>query len=476
LQTAEQGGAALRSGVIGLVSAATLGTVMLSPAMTLYANFGAAYGTAGKAAPLAFVWGLLATLPTAASYALVARAHPQSGSAASWTALALSPRAARWVGWMVVLYYLTNFVLQPVTFGLFFRDLLSALGVQAGGGVYALGALLCCAVPAAIAYRGIAPSAHGALALLLFETVVVAALCITVAFFNPSRAEPLSAEGFRLSSAPGGLSGLWQAMIFAMLSYCGFDVVSTLAEEAKMARKLIPQATLLCLLLFGAFVIAGIWALTYALPPEKLRALAAAGGLPITEIARAFWGRGALLVTATGLSAALGIAIATAVGASRVLFAMGREGLAPAFFGKLHQRTQVPWRAMHLVFGAGLAGALVAGFLVGPYPAYLWWGTTSTFFAMVTFIFVNLSNLILLRGRALQSPLGFLLHAVAPVTGIAVDLYILYRSFFVELWAQPWATGKSVIAFDVACALLALAALWPRAIDKIGGKERLQET
>src|SRR3954471_10358824 len=98
----------LKSGSLGLVGAVTLGVVMLSPAMTLYANFGAAYASAGSAAPLAFVWALLATLPTAASYALLSRERPSAGSAAAWTAAALGPRIARWVGWMVFLYYLTN--------------------------------------------------------------------------------------------------------------------------------------------------------------------------------------------------------------------------------------------------------------------------------------------------------------------------------------------------------------------------------
>ena len=443
---------------MGLIGAATLGAVMLSPAMTLYGNFGAAFGTAGKAAPLAFVWGLLATLPTAASYALVSRDHPASGSAASWTAKALSARIARWVGWMAFLYYLTNFILQPVTFGLFLRDLIPGASL----GVYALGALLCCAIPAAIAYRGISPSTHGALALLLGETLVVAALCLTAVFWNPQRAGPLSADGFALSSAQGGFPGLMQAMIFALLSYCGFDVVSTLSEEARMARTLIPRATFLCLLLFGGFVIGGVWCLSYALPRGQLLALIAEGGLPIGGIARALWGRAAVLVTLTGLTSALGIAIATAVGASRVLFAMGRGGLAPATFGRLHPTARVPWNAMHLVFAAGLLGALIAGALVGPYQAYLWWGTTSTFFAMITFVFVNLANLSLNRARATESISSFLLYCGLPLLGIVIDLYILYRCFFVELWGQPWATGRSVLAFDLACAAVALVALLGR--------------
>src|SRR5260370_26866829 len=238
---------------------------MLSPAMTLYANFGAAYATAGSAAPLAFVWALLATLPTACSYALLARELPEAGSAASWTA-AFAPRAARWLGWMVFLYYLTNFVLQPVTLGLFFNDLLTAAGLQAGFATYCVGAFTCCALPAAIAYRGIHPSSEGALAFLLFEALVVTALCIAVARAAPS----LDARGFSVPA--GGASGLFQAMVFAMLSYCGFDVVSTVAEEAKMPRKLIPQPTFLSLAVSGAPIIGASWPLPFAPRPPHFHA------------------------------------------------------------------------------------------------------------------------------------------------------------------------------------------------------------
>ena len=207
-------------------------------------------------------------------------------------------------------------------------------------------------------------------------------------------------------------------MIFAMLSYCGFDVISTLAEEAKLPKKLIPQATFVSLIFFGALIITGVWALTYAEPVERIKALTDAGGMPITEIARKFWGKGAVLVTITGISAAFGIAIATSVGASRVLFSMGRSGQTWAGFAKLHPGHRVPWNAMHAIFLGGLVGSVLTGFFVGPYNAYLWWGTTSTFFGMLTFIFVNLANLILFRALIFRSPKGFVLHGLLPVFGI----------------------------------------------------------
>ena len=249
-------------------------------------------------------------------------------------------------------------------------------------------------------------------------------------------------------------------MIFAMLSYCGFDVISTVAEEAKMPRTLIPQATFLALGVFGALIIGGVWALTFAADPVRLKAMVdETNGMPITAVARGIWGRGALLVMLTGVSAALGIAIATAVGASRILFSMARSGLAPRTFAAL--RNQVPASAMHVIFGTGLLGAVVVGVLAGPYRAYLWWGTTSTFFAMITFVFVNLANLVLHRDRVLQSAKGFLVYGALPAAGILVDLFILARSFLIEQWGQG-VLGRSAIAFDVACAVIAMSALFKR--------------
>src|SRR6476659_7344949 len=187
----------LKANVIGLLAAATLGTVMLSPAMTLYGTFGPAFASAGNAAPLAYAWALLATVPTALSYALVSREYPSSGSAYAWMAKATTPTAGAWAGWMVFLYYLMNFIIQPLTLGLFFNDLLSALGLHTSYFTYAIGVLIGSIVPACIVYRGIALSSHGALAFLVFEVSVVLALCLTIVWLNPLPGVALSAAGFR---------------------------------------------------------------------------------------------------------------------------------------------------------------------------------------------------------------------------------------------------------------------------------------
>ena len=56
--------------------------------------------------------------------------------------------------------------------------------------------------------------------------------------------------------------GMLGAMVFGMLGFYGFDVVSTVAEETKMAHRRIPQATIFAVLLYAVLIIGGIWALT----------------------------------------------------------------------------------------------------------------------------------------------------------------------------------------------------------------------
>lgn len=199
-----------------------------------------------------------------------------------------------------------------------------------------------------------------------------------------------------------------------------------------------------------------MWALTFGGDTAYLRNVAESGRMPINEVARMVWGRASILVTFTALTATLALLVATSVGASRILFAKGRRHAAPAVFARLHPRYQVPWPALHLIFAVGLAGAFIVFACMGAYNAYVWWATTSTFFAMITFLFGNLAAMLLNRHR-LASPAGFLLFGLVPALGIAMDIYILVQSFFIELWAQDWLTGKSVVVFDVACAAVALA-------------------
>ncbi len=78
------------------------------------------------------------------------------------------------------------------------------------------------------------------------------------------------------------------------------------------------------------------------------------------------------LLSLTGISATLGLALVASVGASRILFSMGRAGTAHPRFAALHPKFQVPWNSLHVIFIAGLVGGLVLFACNGAYNAYVW--------------------------------------------------------------------------------------------------------
>jgi putrescine importer len=448
----------LKHGAVGLIGASAMGVAMLSPAMAVYLNFGAITLYAGKAGPLVFILALAATLPTALSYALVARELPSSGSAFEWARKAINAPVGVAVGCITAIYYIMNVLMQPITFGIFSRDLLALTGWTQPFAGWAVGAIFSSAVCAWLVYRGIQPSAHGALGFLLAEMSIIFALAATVVVVQAPKGV-LNATPFLPSSSPHGASGLFQGLVFALLTFCGFDVISTVAEEAKASRTLIPRATMLALALFAMFVIAHTWAFSFSKPIAAIAADVQAGKLPVTEIARDYWGRGYFVVILTGLSATIGVFIATAVGASRMVYAIAREGYLPRIFSVVHSGTQAPANALHLVFGISIVCGSIAVFILGPYPAYLWWGAASVFFAMLTYLAVNVTNF-LFHYRYRRPQFNWFLHGVVPAIGAALDLEVLYKSFFQELLAQSWKEGRSVVVFSVLLALLAVWKAW----------------
>jgi amino acid transporter len=449
-------GVGLRAGAVGLIGLATLGAVMMSPAMGLYATWGPMAGIVGKATPLVFLAALLVSAPTAISYAVICREMPSAGSAFTWVWNTISPAGGAWVGLMMAMYYTIAVIIQPILFGLFFNDLLSFVGVNHPGlGTWAVGALLAMVVVAAIVFRGIELSTRAAVTMILIESAVVVALVATII------GDKIINGGFSLdpinpSSITDGSTGLYNGLLLGIFAYTGYDVISTVAEEAHAPRKLLPRATILALVVVGVFWAIMSFGFSLSVPLSKIAAYNAAGTTAVTPIANHYWGAGRILVILTALTAIIAVSVATTVGASRALYAMSREGMLPKRLGRIHPTTQVPTAATALVLLAAVVGSFVLVFtLDNAIDGLIWWADALVFFALVTYAAVNLANLVLFSRRA-RARFNWFLNGVIPVLGIGIDVYLIYKSFFKTLWQAGWRTGQSVVVVSMILAALGL--------------------
>lgn len=449
-------GVTLRPSVLSLLAVAGMGAVIMSPSLGLYFNWGPMSVATGRIAPLIYLLALVISLPTAVSYAMVSKEIPSAGQAYTWLWHAFRPGIGLWTGSILLLYYLTGLWLVNMFFAIFFGEFLRYMGVPPSPIEDAIGMIILAVITAFIVYRDIQFNARIALGFMFFETAVVTALAITILIVQ-GRMGKLDLAPFTFSSANAGFNGVSTAVIFGILSFIGYDYSCVVAEEAKTPRRLMPIAVILAAVAVGLFWMLASYAFSESVPLSNISGYVNSGFTPITPIAKIYWGAGNILVTVSGLTASIGIYVAAVPATARILFAMGRDRSLPRGLGNLNPHFRVPFNALTVVLIVSFVGAIIMVMLQQSYyNAYIWFGEISVFFALVTYIAVNLASIVFYR-RFRPKKFNVVWNLIIPIIGIGIDLYVLWQSFFVSLMGAGFALGQSVVLFAVVWCIISIA-------------------
>ena len=143
----------------------------------------------------------------------------------------------------------------------------------------------------------------------------------------------------------------------AILILVGFESVTAMGEEAKNAKRDVPRAVLLSLVIQGAFCyLFEYFAANYFLNSGYTLSNAGASGAPLGDMmmitgtwlfGSAAAGKAFMLVQAgTVFLALIGTTLSCINTGARVTYAMGRDEEMPSHFGLVHGRTLSPHRAI----------------------------------------------------------------------------------------------------------------------------------
>jgi amino acid transporter len=184
--------------------------------------------------------------------------------------------------------------------------------------------------------------------------------------------------------APHGFSFLVIQACIAILILVGFESVTSMGEEARNAKRDIPRAVLLSLVIQGAFCyLIEYFAANYFLNAGYTLADAGGSGAPLGDmmVLAGTWlfgspaaGRAFMLVQAvTVFLALIGTTLSCLSTGARVTYAMGKDQEVPSHFGLLHGKRLTPHRAIWtLAILSGIIGAVtVVTYLGGTTPAPL---------------------------------------------------------------------------------------------------------
>ncbi|MBB5889304.1 APC family permease [Kutzneria kofuensis] len=374
------------------------GLAYMAPLIVL-GTYGIVADTTAGTVPTAYILATVAMLFTAASYGRMAAAYPVAGSAYTYVRKSIDSRVGFLVGWAVLLDYF----FLPMVIWLIGAAYMSAQFPSVPSWVWVLGFIVLTTV---LNVLGIRVAVTANFLLMAFQLLVI--LFFVILSLRQVGTGLFSTVPFyHNGSSFGGISA---GAAVAAYSFLGFDAVTTLTEETFEPRKTIPRAILLTALLGGVLFVILAYATQLVHPGATFHDESSAA----FEIATDIGGNLFAAVFLAGLMVAqFASGIAAQAGASRLMYAMGRDGVLPKrFFGYLQPKLETP------VFGIVLIGLVGLGALALDV-------TTSTSFinfgAFTAFTFVNLSVIALwLRRRG-----SVLRNLVVPIVGAAVDLWLL---------------------------------------------------
>jgi len=269
---------------------------------------------------------LLAMFPmlvTAFSYGRMAAIYPSAGSAYTYVGKGLNAYLGFLVGWAVLLDY----GLTPLVNGIWVAIVIHARYLPQVP--FVVGMFLVVAIMVAPNLRGIKTSALSdkiLLAGMFSVTVVFILLAIHFLFHHQGWSGLVSPQPF-YNPRTFAIRTVWTATSYSVLTYFGFEGVTTLAEDIKNPkRNVLVAIVLVCLFtgVFGGFLAylgQRVWPDWHTLPNLETAFM---------DVCARVGGRG--LFHAMGftiLLADIGGGLAGILGAARLLFGMGRDNVLP---------------------------------------------------------------------------------------------------------------------------------------------------
>ena len=395
---------------------------------------------AGPAVSISFILAGIASACAALAYAEFGGLIPRAGSAYTYGYAVLGEAVGWAIGWDLLLEYTAIVAVVAIGVSQYVTYLVASFGVAlpawmlgapgtGSGHKVDLFAILLCLGVAWLLNRGIKSSARIETYLVFVKLAIVLAVIVVGAFYIKSEnLTPFAPFGF------GGIATGAATVFFAVF---GYDAMSTAAEESKDAERNLPKAI--------------IWSLGIAMVLYLLAATVLTGMVNYTQLsdtaAFAFAFESVNLDTfarIVALGAIVGIItvlFSFSLGASRVWFAISRDGLLPGWFAHTNKRHS-PSRPVWIV---GIVAAAIGGFVPIGDAAEL-----TNIGILLAFIVVS-AAVIVLRYRSPDLPRTFRtpLMPFIPLLGIGFSIWLVS-----QLQAVTWA--RFAVWFTIGMVIYAL--------------------
>ena len=401
----------------------------MAPTAAMALNGVGVAANVGRAVPLLFIVATIGVFLVSYGFVRLSAHYAHAGSVYAFSGATLGPQAGFFAGWALLGTYLAFTVASASEVGLFFGAFLNGTGIW-GGSEWVVIALAAAVLIGLLAYGDIRVTTRALLSMEVVSVTLIAVLVVVIFARLIGGSPPghggISADAFSLPDGVGrGAFGL--GAVLAFLSFAGFEGAAALGEETDNPRREIPRAIRNAVLAAGIFYIICMLAQTWGFGTDAAGVAAFAGsGSPLGDLGSSYvgsWMGDAINLGAavSGFASSLG----TATGASRILYAMGRDGFGTSRLGTSSQRTGAPAAALLVVMTiaiAAIAGMRLNGTDV--LSAFFYPATIGVLSLLVAYVVTNAGAIKLFAFDRQERPWEMGISAL----GIAFLLYVLWRN------------------------------------------------
>lgn len=380
---------------------------------------------------LAYLLGGVCMYFTAKSYAVMTEAMPTSGSVYGFARHSLGAFPGFIAGWMILLDYLLIPAFVYVLIAVALETLLP--GVDRGVWIIVL-----VAATTGVNWFGITVTSRANFVSVALQVIVLlgfVGLCLVALHGGKGNGALTLKPVFDASAFDA--ARIFSATSICIMSFLGFDAVSTLAEEVVGGdRRVVGRAIIAVLVLSAVFFVGITWVFGNLLPGIAIKDSSAA----VYELAAWATGPWTAVVLAWTYAVIVGLsnALPMQVGVARVVYAMGRDRQLPHALARIHPRYHTPYVGMLVTAAISLAVALFMKNRLDDLASIVNFG------ALGGFLFLHVS--VIAHFGVRQRSRGWVAHWLVPVCGMAVVLAVF--------------SGMSALAVRVGSAWLAVGLIY----------------
>lgn len=459
---------------LSLFGAIAISIGLMAPSMAANITPQATAGIVGRAVPLAFLLALVTVLFVAHSFVRLTQHFNHAGSAYGFVGVTLGPRAGVVAGWALFGTYVLFAVITAAASGIFAAAFFGDVGIWHNPPDWAPFAIIPVVLVLTWAFAFFS-ARRATQAVLFFEGVTVTLIVIVavIVLIKVIAHQTPAGQHFTLSvfaPEPGTNFGtIFKGAIFGFLAFAGFEAAGTLGEETRNPRRNIPRAILGVVILGGIYfvVVTAVEVMGFGTGTQGVTAFTNSGSL-LGDLSTLYVGSplGDIITAGTAISA-FACALASTVGATRLLYAFGRDGFGPAALGRTSRRTDTPTVAL-VVVGALtviVIYALRLGGVSDAFNIFAWGGTIGTLTLLVAYALAALGVARLYAtGRQRR---GSRWEAVIPLVALVLLGFTVYYNLEFTTASGPGFWNPVIAGIWVALGIVIVAAV-PGVARRVG--------